>query len=177
MTGPHPPQLALGPDGAMSRARRLPPGRGAAMARQMGLVPELGPAGDPPGDDTAELEAELLALVGGGQTRLAEKPGGRAALPMEAIEEMAALCMRDPEEEEEEEELEDEDDLMAELQEVLGADPGSKATPEPPAKVPGQQGGMEALLAERAALYQAALCSARQAGDGARLRRLERGLK
>ncbi|NXW56055.1 C2D1A protein, partial [Eurystomus gularis] len=100
-------------------------------------------------------------------------------LPMEAIEKMAALCMKDPDEEEEEdEELEDEDDLMAELQEVLGDGEGSAATPEPPAKVPvPEPDGIERTLTERAGMYRAAIANARQAGDGSRLRRYERGLK
>ncbi|CAN0023918.1 unnamed protein product [Bubo scandiacus] len=170
----------------MSKARRPPPGRGAAIARQMGLLVDLSPegtAGDDAGDDAAELEAELLALVGG-RAAPGEKPKGKTPLPMEAIEKMAALCMRDPDEEEEEgdddEELADEDDLMAELQEVLGEGEGSAATPAPPAKVPEpppEPSGIEATLAERAGMYRAAIASARQAGDGSRLRRYERGLK
>ncbi|KAM6233204.1 coiled-coil and C2 domain-containing protein 1A [Porphyrio hochstetteri] len=125
----------------MSKARRPPPppGRGAAMARQMGLLVDLSPegmAGHGAGDDAAELEAELLALVGG-QAVPGEKPQGKAPLPMEAIERMAALCMKDEEEDEgdDDEELADEDDLMAELQEVLGEGDGSRAAPAPPAKV------------------------------------------
>ncbi|NXL40472.1 C2D1A protein, partial [Glaucidium brasilianum] len=104
-------------------------------------------------------------------------------LPMEAIEKMAALCMRDPDEEEEgddDEELVDEDDLMAELQEVLGEGEGSAAVPAPPTKVPEpppEQSSIESTLTERAGMYRAAIASARQAGDGSRLRRYERGLK
>ncbi|XP_035750851.1 coiled-coil and C2 domain-containing protein 1A-like [Egretta garzetta] len=108
---------------------------------QMGLLVDLSPegtAGDNAGDDAAELEAELLALVGGGRAAPGEKPKGKTPLPMEAIERMAALCMKDSDEEEEgdgDEELEDEDDLMAELQEVLGAGEGSEDAPALPAKV------------------------------------------
>ncbi|XP_044617568.1 coiled-coil and C2 domain-containing protein 1B-like [Equus asinus] len=55
-------------------------------------------------------------------------------LPMEAIEKMASLCMRDPDEEEEgtdEEDVEADDDLLAELDEVLGEE--QKALePRPP---------------------------------------------
>ncbi|XP_074786230.1 coiled-coil and C2 domain-containing protein 1A isoform X2 [Athene noctua] len=168
----------------MSKARRPPPGRGAAIARQMGLLVDLSPegmAGDDAGDDAAELEAELLALVGG-RAAPGEKPKGKTPLPMEAIEKMAALCMRDPDEEEgdDDEELADEDDLMAELQEVLGEGEGSAATPAPPAKAPEpppEPSGIESTLTERAGMYRAAIASARQAGDGSRLRRYERGLK
>ncbi|XP_040436961.1 coiled-coil and C2 domain-containing protein 1A isoform X2 [Falco naumanni] len=169
----------------MSRARRLPPGHGAAIARQMGLLVDLSPegmVGDAAVDDAAELEAELLALVGG-RAAPGEKPEGKTPLPMEAIEEMAALCMKDPDEEEgdDNEELEDEDDLMAELQEVLGEGEGSTDALVPPAKVPeplpAESSGVEATLTERTAMYRAAIANARQAGDGSRLRRYERGLK
>ncbi|XP_064293317.1 coiled-coil and C2 domain-containing protein 1A isoform X3 [Phalacrocorax carbo] len=178
-------KLAPVRNGVMSRARRPPPqpGRGAAIARQMGLLVDLspeGPAGDDAGDDAAELEAELLALVGG-RAVPGERPKGKTPLPMEAIERMAALCMKDEEEEgDDDEELEDEDDLMAELQEVLGEEEGSGDAPAPPAKVPEappEPGGIESTLAERAAMYRTAIASARQAGDGSRVRRYERGLK
>nr|XP_013797824.1 PREDICTED: coiled-coil and C2 domain-containing protein 1A-like [Apteryx mantelli mantelli] len=88
------------------------------------------------GDDAAELEAELLAIVGG-QPDPKGKPKGKTPLPMEAIERMAALCMKDLDEEEgdDEEDLEDEDDLMAELQEVLGEEEESADAPAPAAKV------------------------------------------
>ncbi|GAB0201835.1 coiled-coil and C2 domain-containing protein 1B [Grus japonensis] len=173
----------------MSKARRPPPppGRGAAIARQMGLLVDLSPegmAGDDAGDDAAELEAELLALVGG-RAAPGEKPKGKTPLPMEAIERMAALCMKDPDEEEEEEadddeELEDEDDLMAELQEVLGEGEGSGDAPAPLAKVPEappEPNDIESTLAERASMYRTAITNARQAGDGSKVRRYERGLK
>ncbi|KAM9612377.1 coiled-coil and C2 domain-containing protein 1A isoform 2-T2 [Morphnus guianensis] len=177
----------LGParDRDMSKARRMPLGHGAAIARQMGLLVDLSPegtAGDDTGDDAAELEAELLALVGG-RAVPGEKPKGKTPLPMEAIEKMAALCMKDTDEEEEgddEEELEDEDDLMAELQEVLGEGEGSMDAPVPPAKVPEappEPSDIESTLAERADMYRTAITNARQAGDSSRVRRYERGLK
>ncbi|NWS50194.1 C2D1A protein, partial [Probosciger aterrimus] len=106
----------------------------------------------------------------GGDPGVLEQIPASAPLGMEAIEAMAALCMKDPEEEEE---LEDEDGLMAELQEVLG----SADTPEPSAKVPEaapELGNTEALLLERVALYRAAIAST---GAGPRLRRYQRGLK
>ncbi|XP_069737631.1 LOW QUALITY PROTEIN: coiled-coil and C2 domain-containing protein 1A [Phaenicophaeus curvirostris] len=164
----------------MSRARR-PPGRGAAIARQMGLLPELSPDGSAAGDagDEAELEAELLVLVGG-REKPGEKPRQKAPLPMETIERMAALCMREEEEEEEDgdEELEEEDDLLAELQEVLGDTEGSEAVPDAEVpESPSEPSGIEATLLERVGMYQAAVGNAREAGDASRLRRYERGLK
>ncbi|NXC78407.1 C2D1A protein, partial [Anhinga anhinga] len=154
----------------------LPPA--SLPSPQMGLLVELSPEGD----DAAELEAELLALVGG-RAAPGEKPQGKTPLPMEAIERMAALCMKDLEEEEDgddDEALEDEDDLMAELQEVLGEEEGSGDAPAPPAKVrraPPEPDGIESTLAERAGMYRTAIASAREAGDGSRVRRYERGLK
>ncbi|NXK15452.1 C2D1A protein, partial [Herpetotheres cachinnans] len=141
---------------------------------QMGLLVDLSPegtAGDDAGDDAAELEAELLALVGG-QAAPGEKPEGKTPLPMEAIEKMAALCMKDLDEEEEDddEELEDEDDLMVRR----GLSPRGSSVPEPP---PPESSGIESTLTERAGMYRTAIANARQAGDGSRVRRYERGLK
>lgn len=103
-----------------------PPGRGAAAARQLGLLVDLSPDGlmiPEDGVNNEELEAEFLALVGG-QPQTLEKLRGKGPLPMEAIEKMASLCMRDPDEDEEEvtdeEDVEADDDLLAELNEVLG---------------------------------------------------------
>ncbi|XP_064136857.1 coiled-coil and C2 domain-containing protein 1A isoform X3 [Loxodonta africana] len=168
--------------------RKGPPGRGAATARQLGLLVDLSPDGlmiPEDGVNDEELEAEFLALVEG-QPPALEKLKGKGPLPMEAIEKMASLCMRDLDEEEEEEEegtdeddVEADDDLLAELNEVLGEEQKAlesqppSAQPQPTAPSP----GMEATLQERLALYQTAIESARQAGDGAKMRRYDRGLK
>uniref|UniRef100_A0A2K6E969 Coiled-coil and C2 domain-containing protein 1A n=1 Tax=Macaca nemestrina TaxID=9545 RepID=A0A2K6E969_MACNE len=129
-----------------------------------------------------ELEAEFLALVGG-QPPALEKLKGKGPLPMEAIEKMASLCMRDPDEDEEEgtdeDDLEADDDLLAELNEVLGEEQKTSETPPPVAqpKPEAPHPGLEATLQERLALYRTATESARQAGDSAKMRRYDRGLK
>lgn len=161
-----------------------PPGRGAATARQLGLLVDLSPDGlmiPEDGVNDEELEAEFLALVGG-QPQALEKLKGKGPLPMEAIEKMASLCMRDPDEEEEgtdEEDVEADDDLLAELNEVLGEEQKALETHPPVAqpKATTPSPGVEATLQERLALYQKAVESARQAGDGAKMRRYDRGLK
>ncbi|XP_014448132.2 coiled-coil and C2 domain-containing protein 1A isoform X4 [Tupaia chinensis] len=152
---------------------------------QLGLLVDLSPDGlmiPEDGVNEAELEAEFLALVGG-QPPALEKLKAKGPLPMEAIEKMASLCMRDPDEDEEEgtddEDVEEDDDLLAELNEVLGEEqkavepPAPMAQPKPTAANP----GVEAVLQERLPLSQAAVETARQAGDGAKLRRYDRGLK
>ncbi|XP_048198329.1 coiled-coil and C2 domain-containing protein 1A isoform X2 [Perognathus longimembris pacificus] len=159
-----------------------PPGRGAAAARQLGLLVDLSPDGLMMPDDGVndeELEAEFLALVGE-QPQALEKLKGKGPLPMEAIERMARLCMRDPEEEEEtDDDVEADDDLLAELNEVLGEEQkaveplSAVAQPKPSAPQP----GVEATLQERLSLYQCAIEGARQAGDSAKVRRYDRGLK
>lgn len=162
-----------------------PPGRGAAAARQLGLLVDFSPDGlmiPADGVNDEELEAEFLALVGG-QPAALEKLKDKGPLPMEAIEKMARLCMRDPDEEEEEgtdeDDVEADDDLLAELNEVLGEEqkasepPPPMAQPKPSAPHP----GVEATLQERLTLYQLAIESARQAGDSAKMRRYDRGLK
>uniref|UniRef100_A0A287DFW3 Coiled-coil and C2 domain-containing protein 1A n=1 Tax=Ictidomys tridecemlineatus TaxID=43179 RepID=A0A287DFW3_ICTTR len=84
-----------------------------------------------------ELEAEFLALVGD-QPPALEKLRGKGPLPMEAIEKMARLCMRDPDEEEEEgtddDDVEADDALLAELNEVLGEDEKVLEPPPPVAQ-------------------------------------------
>ncbi|XP_005310725.2 coiled-coil and C2 domain-containing protein 1A isoform X1 [Chrysemys picta bellii] len=169
----------------MSKNRRPPPppGRsGAAKARQMGLLVDFSPHGmmDNDKEEDGELESELIAIVGG-QPDAKEKPKGKTPLPMEAIERMAALCMKDLDEEDgEEEDLEDEDDLMAELNEVLGEEKEIKDTTIPAAKVnetSADSSGVESTLVERLEMYRTAMTNAKQAGDSAKVRRYERGLK
>nr|XP_044995111.1 coiled-coil and C2 domain-containing protein 1A isoform X1 [Jaculus jaculus] len=158
-----------------------PPGRGAAAARQLGLLVDISPDGlmipeDEVNDE--ELEAEFLALVGG-QPPSIEKLGGKGPLPMEAIERMAKLCMRDPDEDEEgtdEDDVEADDDLLAELNEVLGEEQ-KVLEPPPPVTQLNPNPGLEATLQERLALYQTAVDSAKQAGHSAKVRRYDRGLK
>nr|BAE27295.1 unnamed protein product [Mus musculus] len=134
-------------------------------------------------------------------------PKGQAPLPMAHIEKLAADCMRDVEEDEEEEGLEDDADLLTELQEVLGEDEeaglldGSEAaSPDlceektwdntelpveqaacqqavPAAAQAGGPRGLQALLEERIRNYREAAASAKEAGEAAKARRCERGLK
>lgn len=162
---------------------QAPPGRGAVTARQLGLLVDFSPDGlmiSEDGVNDEELEAEFLALVGD-QPQALEKLKGKGPLPMEAIEKMARLCMRDLDEDEEgtDEDVETDEDLLAELNEVLGEE--RKAVepvmpvvqPKPSSPNP----GIEATLQERLILYQSAVESARQAGDSAKMRRYDRGLK
>ncbi|XP_045403978.1 coiled-coil and C2 domain-containing protein 1B isoform X1 [Lemur catta] len=158
-------------------------------------------------EDDEDLEAELLALTGeAGTTGRKPAPKGQAPLPMAHIEKLAADCMRDTEEEEEEEEgLEEDADLLTELQEVLGVDeeagpldgdeapgPGiseekGQENIEPPvqtalltASVSAAQAGgpqLQVLLEERIRNYREAAASAKEAGEAAKARRCERGLK
>ncbi|XP_060061884.1 coiled-coil and C2 domain-containing protein 1B-like isoform X2 [Erinaceus europaeus] len=127
---------------------------------------------------------------------------------MAHIEKLAEDCMRDEEEEEEEEEgLEEDEDLLTELQEVLGADeeaerldgdeaaipggseeeegqgnsepPGQTAllTASAPAAQAGGSAGLQVLLEDRIRNYQEATATAKEANDAAKARRCERGLK
>uniref|UniRef100_A0A452QS26 Coiled-coil and C2 domain containing 1A n=1 Tax=Ursus americanus TaxID=9643 RepID=A0A452QS26_URSAM len=165
-----------------------PPGRGAAAARQLGLLVDFSPDGlmiPEDGVTNEELEAEFLALVGG-QPQVLEKVKGKGPLPMEAIEKMASLCMRDPDEGEDEgtdeEDVEADDDLLALDKGALGESSGGVTTQAMPRsllqlKATAPSPGVEATLQERLALYQTAIESARQAGDGAKMRRYDRGLK
>ncbi|XP_043913621.1 coiled-coil and C2 domain-containing protein 1A [Protopterus annectens] len=186
----------------MNKNKRAPgpkvKGQGAATARQLGLLVDFSPDGGLIGigdedEDDGALEAELLALTGensGGRGR----PKGKAPLPMEHIERMAALCMKDLDDENlDDEDVENDAELLAELNDVLEYDKTEDSLHPP--KLPPAQGrlsptrtpqlsaapspadGLESTLAERLESYKIAISNAKQAGESAKVRRYERGLK
>uniref|UniRef100_A0A672QZ66 Coiled-coil and C2 domain-containing protein 1B n=1 Tax=Sinocyclocheilus grahami TaxID=75366 RepID=A0A672QZ66_SINGR len=163
----------------------------------MGLLLDLAPDDglDSGGNDVA-LEAELLALMGGGGGGgggrggpAAKKPGGKAPVPMEDIERMAALCMNDLDEDGDDDgDLENDADLLAELNEVLEDDEEQGVRKPPPSPVPPQRSNaapasqnaptsLEARLQERLDMYQTAITNAKAAGETSKARRYDRGLK
>ncbi|KAK5866314.1 hypothetical protein PBY51_020514 [Eleginops maclovinus] len=182
----------------MSRSRNPPPrGQGAARAKQMGLLLDLSPDGgmDDDGNDE-DLEAELLNLVGGGGGKTQGKKGdGRAPVPMADIERMAALCMKDLDDDDMDgEDLDDDEDLLAELNEVLEDDEVQTPAPTPPAvtptapkagvtsrpsppAAPSGATGLESCLLERVEMYKTAIANAKTAGETSKVRRYDRGLK
>uniref|UniRef100_A0A8C9YRI9 Coiled-coil and C2 domain-containing protein 1B n=1 Tax=Sander lucioperca TaxID=283035 RepID=A0A8C9YRI9_SANLU len=134
----------------------------------MGLLLNLSPDGgmDDEGNDE-DLEAELLNLVGGGGGKSQGKKG-EAPVPMADIEQMAALCMKDLDDEDMgDEDLEDDEDLLAELNEVLEDDEEQTPTPTLPAS----------LLLERIEMYKGAISNAKAAGETSKVRRYDRGFK
>lgn len=158
----------------------------------MGLLLDLSPdAGlDDLGGNEKELEAELFALIGGGSAGLkGKKEGGKAPVPMEDIERMAALCMKDLDEDgDDDADLEDDADLLAELNEVLEDDQEEPApapilsqcsniTPKSTHTTPSGAGGQEFLLQERINMYQLAIANAKASGEASKARRYDRGLK
>uniref|UniRef100_A0A673H794 Coiled-coil and C2 domain-containing protein 1B n=1 Tax=Sinocyclocheilus rhinocerous TaxID=307959 RepID=A0A673H794_9TELE len=150
---------------------------------QMGLLLDLAPDDglDDSGGNDVELEAELLALMGGG--------GGRAPVPMEDIERMAARCMKDLDEDGDDDgDLENDADLLAELNEVLEDDEEQGVRKPPPSPVPPQRSNaapasqnaptsLEARLQERLDMYQTAITNAKATGETSKARRYDRGLK
>lgn len=170
----------------MSHSRNPPPrGQGAARAKQMGLLLDLSPDGGMDGGgNEKELEAELLALMGGGGS---QGKRGKAPVPMADIERMAALCMKDLDDDDVgDDDLEDDDDLLAELNEVLEDDddveevqkpPSSNSTPRSTPSTPSGTTGLEACLAERIDMYQTAISNANAEGETSKARRYDRGLK
>uniref|UniRef100_A0A667ZEV0 Coiled-coil and C2 domain-containing protein 1B n=1 Tax=Myripristis murdjan TaxID=586833 RepID=A0A667ZEV0_9TELE len=162
---------------SMSRSRNPPPrGQGAARAKQMGLLLDLSPDGGmDDGGNEEELEAELMSLIGGGGGGRSpgKKPGGRSPVPMAEIERMAALCMKDLDDDEGvDEDLEDDEDLLAELNEVLeDDDEGETPNRAPPAAPPASR------LTERIDMYKTAISNAKAAGESSKARRYDRGLK
>ncbi|XP_019130084.2 coiled-coil and C2 domain-containing protein 1B isoform X2 [Larimichthys crocea] len=189
------------------KKKRAPPtkGQGAAAAKQMGLFVDLDSEemmmGMDGNLDDPDLEAELAAITGnkpaaGGRA----KHKGRSPLPMEDIAKMADECMRDVDDDDDDGDLEDDEDLLAELQEVVGegeaedavtvSSPSSAAaessqaeTPESPlpqlevkvsSAVPGS---LQHTLEERIAMYKTASQNAKTAGETSKARRYDRGLK
>ncbi|XP_021573024.1 coiled-coil and C2 domain-containing protein 1B [Carlito syrichta] len=157
-------------------------------------------------DEDLEAELLALTGEAGTMGRK-PAPTGRAPVPMAHIEKLAADCMKDVEEDEDEEGLEEDADLLTELQEVLGVDeetgplggdeaadpdvseeekePGNTDPPvqtalltaSDPAALAGGPRGLLALLEERIHNYREAAASAKEAGEAAKTRRCERGLK
>uniref|UniRef100_A0A9J7ZNM0 Coiled-coil and C2 domain-containing protein 1B n=1 Tax=Cyprinus carpio carpio TaxID=630221 RepID=A0A9J7ZNM0_CYPCA len=176
-----------------------PKGQGAAAAKQMGLLLDFNPDEmmDMEQDlDDPTLEAEFAAIVGKkpNVAPRGKKPG-KAPLPMEDIAKMAEACMKDIDDDEDDS-LEDDEDLLAELQEVVDeeetedsgtatpASPDSAETPSAeltPAsqatKVSSVPGSIEHTLEERLNLYRMAVTNAKAAGETSKARRYERGLK
>ncbi|XP_019739266.1 coiled-coil and C2 domain-containing protein 1B isoform X3 [Hippocampus comes] len=182
------------------RSEPLPRGKGAAAAKQMGLFLGMDPEdmmsmAAEEGLDDPDLEAELAAITGAKAATVAggkAKHKGRSPLPMEDIAKMADECMRDVDEDEDDDNVEDDEDLLAELEEVVGEDGGEpevvssssavaavessvlEMSVPPAAAVPGS---VQHTLEERLTMYMTALHNAKTAGEGAKARRLQRGLK
>ncbi|NWV74937.1 C2D1B protein, partial [Dasyornis broadbenti] len=170
---------------------------------QLGLFVDFNPEemllGAEEGEDDGDLEAELAAITGEKVKEGKSKPKGKTPLPMDHIEKMAAECMKDLNEDEEEdaddEDLEKDTDLLAELQEVLGeegetgscedemtATESSPAEPEDELVELQSQVGMSFIelqqtLEGRIVDYRTAISNAKEAGESAKIRRYERGLK
>ncbi|XP_072560582.1 coiled-coil and C2 domain-containing protein 1B isoform X1 [Paramormyrops kingsleyae] len=174
----------------LSRKKARAPGakgRGAAAAKQMGLFMDPEEMMDMQGNvDDTELEAEFAALVGRKSAAAgAAKPKAKAPLPIEHIEKMAEDCMKDVDDEEDED-LEGDEDLLAELQEVVGDEEAEDEDHTTPAltqesaqqvKDSAAPGSLEHTLAERIQMYQAAVANASASGEASKARRFERGLK
>ncbi|XP_077326575.1 coiled-coil and C2 domain-containing protein 1A isoform X2 [Lithobates pipiens] len=161
----------------MSGGRRVGRGAGGAPPKVAPFLLGLPEDGD--SDDDAGLEAELLAITGGNKAANKQKPKGKTPLPMEHIERMAALCMKDIDEGDVDDDIMDDDeDLLAELDEVLGEEKEEPPIVSPPTKsTPSSAGGIEGTLTERLAMYKEALVNAKQSGEGTKARRYERGVK
>ncbi|XP_060087794.1 coiled-coil and C2 domain-containing protein 1B [Heteronotia binoei] len=170
-------------------------GQGAAAAKQLGLFLEFSPEEmmremEDDGDDE-DLEAELAAITGENMSAGKMKSKRKTPLSMDYIEKMAADCMKN--EDEDEDELEEDNDLLAELQEVLGEGGGGSTEQEtettdvsPVAtdqltelqtQMSSASSELQQTIEERITNYKAAIMNAKKAGESAKVRRYERGLK
>lgn len=185
--------------GRKNKRPAAPKGQGAAAAKQMGLLLDFKPDDmmDMDQDLTdPDLEAEFAAIVGKKPAVPARgKKAGKAPLPMEDIEKMAEACMKDIDDDDAEN-LEDDEDLLAELQEVVeeeemedsgAATPTSHVSADVPSteltpvsqetKVISMPGSIEHTLEERINMYRTAVMNAKASGESSKARRYERGLK
>ncbi|KAI5608918.1 coiled-coil and C2 domain-containing protein 1B isoform X2, partial [Silurus asotus] len=115
-----------------------PKGQGAAAAKQMGLFIDFNPEDMmdmSESVDDPDLEAEFAAIVGKKPTAAAKaKKNSKAPLPMEDIAKMTEECMKDLDNDVSDDDLEDDEDLLAELQEVVGeeeTDSGAETATSP----------------------------------------------
>ncbi|KAI7810192.1 putative coiled-coil and C2 domain-containing protein 1B, partial [Triplophysa rosa] len=184
--------------GRKNKRPAAPKGQGAAAAKQMGLLLDFKPDDmmdmDQDLNDPA-LEAEYAAIVGKKPAVPARgKKAGKAPLPMEDIEKMAEACMKDIDDDDDEN-LEDDEDLLAELQEVVDEDemedsgaatptshvsadvPSAELTPvKQETKIISMPGSIEHTLEERSNMYRTAVMNAKASGESSKARRYERGL-
>ncbi|XP_054835106.1 coiled-coil and C2 domain-containing protein 1B isoform X2 [Eublepharis macularius] len=187
------------------RPRKSPQqkGQGAAAAKQLGLFLNFSPEEmmremEDYGDDGA-LEAELAAITGENVSTGKMKPKGKIPLPMDHIEKMAADCMKDlddggGDDDDDDDELEEDNSLLAELQEVLGEEGGGESTEhetetigllpaatdqvsELQIQMSSASSELQKTIEERITNYKAAIQNAKKAGESAKVRRYERGLK
>ncbi|XP_058887582.1 coiled-coil and C2 domain-containing protein 1B-like isoform X1 [Acipenser ruthenus] len=191
-----------------NKKQPLSKGHGAAAAKQMGLFMDFNPDDMvmdlDGGVDDGDLEAEFAAIMGkrSGE-RGKPKPKGKTPLPMEDIEKMAENCMRDSDDEDDDEDLENDEDLLAELQDVVGeaeeaenvemeptelsvaveTPPAPKTTPsqtdsEPQVpEVTAAPSDVQRTLEERIGMYKTAIINAKASGETSKARRYDRGLK
>ncbi|XP_067893233.1 coiled-coil and C2 domain-containing protein 1B isoform X2 [Heterodontus francisci] len=145
------------------------------------------------GDD-GDLEAELAEITGKKHVTK-PKPKEKTPLPMNHIEQMAEECMKDVDENDDDDgDLENDEELLAELKEVVGEEeesanssvaiestPGSinQLTVSQPqsSAVPVNTGGLQDTLEDRLQVYRVAISNAKQTGETSKVRRYERGLK
>ncbi|XP_066508393.1 coiled-coil and C2 domain-containing protein 1B-like isoform X1 [Hoplias malabaricus] len=182
--------------GRKNKQAPRPKGQGAAAAKQMGLFLDFNPdemMDMNPDVNDPDLEAEFAAIVGKKPAAKGKK-GAKAPLPMEDIEKMTEACMKDIDDDYDDDNLEDDEDLLAELQEVVGDEeaedsgaeiqtsPSNEETHSPaPAKqevkVCAAVGSVEHTLEERVLMYKAAINNTKASGESSKARRYERGLK
>ncbi|XP_078417243.1 coiled-coil and C2 domain-containing protein 1B [Cetorhinus maximus] len=173
-------------------------GQGAATAKQLGLFVDFSCEDmmmntEEDGDD-GDLEAELAEITG--KKPIAKpKPKEKTTLPMNHIEQMAEECMKDVDEnEDEDDDLENDEELLAELKEVVQEEEEESTNspvpiePAPEAKnqlasqpqlsaVSVNSGGLQDTLEDRLQMYRVAISNAKQTGETSKMKRYERGLK
>ncbi|XP_062920426.1 coiled-coil and C2 domain-containing protein 1B isoform X3 [Mobula hypostoma] len=180
---------------AKPRKKQATKGQGAAAAKQLGLFVDFScedmiTEGD---SNDGDLESELAAITG---VKAVTKPKSKEKipLPMDHIKQMADECMKDVDENDDDDDFENDEDLLAELKEVVGDEEEESSNSPSPTETPvsiRQQivsqpqsstvsmnaPGLQGTLEERIRMYGVAVANAKQAGETSKMRRYERGLK
>ncbi|KAK5646198.1 hypothetical protein RI129_004662 [Pyrocoelia pectoralis] len=121
------------------------------------------------GNDS-DLEAELLALSGGGKPK---RPQRKKVAPVANLDVMVAASLRDIPSDEELSGDDDDPDLLNELSLITGDEPEEESTPQPSEP----QTDILPILQTRLKMYETAETNATQAGEISRARRFGRGIK
>ncbi|XP_037810961.1 coiled-coil and C2 domain-containing protein 1-like isoform X2 [Lucilia sericata] len=181
-----------------SRKKSEPAKRRNHNLSQFGLTdipddfdPSLGFDGGDHDANDSDLEAELAAIAGGGNKTKPKPKQKPNLLPANELDKMIADSLKDiGSDDEDDEDTENDTDLLGELQGIVGEDledgnveedPTETSPMEPESKpeifLPTTDISTVDIIKQRIEMYKIAEANAKAAGESAKMRRFNRGLK